>query len=109
MRMRKLLILFSLMILLLSMPAFAGCGNLSDNGAGFLITETPLSLPDGWIVGDVAVNETDVFYISAEEQEMGVNMKEIFEEDDDPYTSVSLAKLEEMKVRLNSGYTSFWS
>ncbi|MCR4914234.1 MAG: AAA family ATPase [Prevotella sp.] len=35
---------------------------------------------------------------------------EIFdEEDDDIYTSVSLAKLDEMKRRLNSGYTSFWS
>lgn len=35
---------------------------------------------------------------------------EIFdEEDDDLYTSVSLAKLEEMKKRLDSGYTSFWS
>ena len=35
---------------------------------------------------------------------------EIFdEEDDDIYTSVSLAKLDEMKKRLNSGYTSFWS
>jgi len=35
---------------------------------------------------------------------------EIFdEEDDDVYNSVSLAKLEEMKKRLDSGYTSFWS
>ena len=35
---------------------------------------------------------------------------EIFaEEDDDVYTSVSLAKLDEMKKRLESGYTSFWS
>ena len=35
---------------------------------------------------------------------------EIFDEDDDEvYTSVSLAKLEEMKKRLDSGYTSFWS
>ena len=35
---------------------------------------------------------------------------EIFdEEDDDVYTSVSLAKLDEMKKRLDSGYTSFWS
>ena len=35
---------------------------------------------------------------------------EIFDEDDDDvYTSVSLAKLEEMKERLKSGYTSFWS
>ena len=36
---------------------------------------------------------------------------EIFDEDDDeePYKSVSLAKLEEMKNRLSSGYTSFWS
>ena len=30
-------------------------------------------------------------------------------DDDDVYTSVSLAKLEEMKERLKSGYTSFWS
>lgn len=30
-------------------------------------------------------------------------------EDDDIYESVSLAKLEEMKERLKSGYTSFWS
>lgn len=35
---------------------------------------------------------------------------ELFDEDDDDvYTSVSLAKLEEMKERLKSGYTSFWS
>ena len=35
---------------------------------------------------------------------------ELFDEDDDDvYTSVSLAKLEEMKKRLESGYTSFWS
>ena len=35
---------------------------------------------------------------------------EIFDEDDDDvYTSVSLEKLEEMKKRLDSGYTSFWS
>ena len=35
---------------------------------------------------------------------------EIFDEDDDEvYTSVSLAKLDEMKKRLESGYTSFWS
>lgn len=35
---------------------------------------------------------------------------EIFDEDeDDVYTSVSLAKLEEMTERLKSGYTSFWS
>lgn len=35
---------------------------------------------------------------------------ELFDEDDDDvYTSVSLAKLEEMKKRLDSGYTSFWS
>ena len=35
---------------------------------------------------------------------------EIFDEDDDDvYTSLSLAKLEEMKERLKSGYTSFWS
>lgn len=31
------------------------------------------------------------------------------EETDDAYKSVSLAKLEEMKKRLDSGYTSFWS
>ena len=30
-------------------------------------------------------------------------------ESDDAFKSVSLAKLEEMKKRLNSGYTSFWS
>lgn len=36
--------------------------------------------------------------------------EELFdEEDDDVYTSVSLAKLDEMKKRLASGYTSFWS
>lgn len=36
--------------------------------------------------------------------------KELFDEDDDDvYTSVSLAKLDEMKKRLVSGYTSFWS
>ena len=35
---------------------------------------------------------------------------ELFDEDDDDvYTSVSVAKLEEMKKRLASGYTSFWS
>ena len=36
---------------------------------------------------------------------------EIFDEDEDeePYKSISLAKLEEMKKRLSSGYTSFWS
>jgi len=34
---------------------------------------------------------------------------ELFEEDDEPYVSVSLAKLDEMKKRLESGYTSFWS
>ena len=35
---------------------------------------------------------------------------ELFDDDDDDvYTSVSLAKLEEMKERLKSGYTSFWS
>lgn len=35
---------------------------------------------------------------------------ELFDEDDDDvYTSVSLAKLDEMKKRLESGYTSFWS
>lgn len=35
---------------------------------------------------------------------------ELFDEDDDGiYTSVSLTKLDEMKKRLNSGYTSFWS
>ena len=35
---------------------------------------------------------------------------EIFDdEDDNAYTSLSLAKLEEMKKRLDSGYTSFWS
>ena len=36
---------------------------------------------------------------------------EIFDEDDDEeaYISKSLAKLEEMKKRLESGYTSFWS
>lgn len=35
---------------------------------------------------------------------------EIFDEkEDDVYTSVSLAKIEEMKKRLDSGYTSFWS
>ena len=32
----------------------------------------------------------------------------IFEEDK-KYTSISLAKLDEMKKRLSSGYTSFWS
>lgn len=31
------------------------------------------------------------------------------EESDDAYKSVSLAKLDEMKKRLTSGYTSFWS
>lgn len=31
------------------------------------------------------------------------------EETDDAYKSISLAKLEEMKKRLSSGYTSFWS
>ena len=31
------------------------------------------------------------------------------EETDDAYKSVSLAKLDEMKKRLSSGYTSFWS
>ncbi len=31
------------------------------------------------------------------------------EESDDVYKSVSLAKLDEMKKRLSSGYTSFWS
>lgn len=31
------------------------------------------------------------------------------ENDDDVYKSVSLAKIEEMKGRLKSGYTSFWS
>ncbi len=31
------------------------------------------------------------------------------EETDDAYKSISLAKLEEMKNRLSSGYTSFWS
>ena len=31
------------------------------------------------------------------------------EDDDDVYKSVSLAKIEEMKGRLESGYTSFWS
>lgn len=36
--------------------------------------------------------------------------EELFDEDDDDvYTSVSLAKLDEMKKRLSSGYTSFWS
>lgn len=36
--------------------------------------------------------------------------QELFDEDDDDvYTSVSLAKLDEMKKRLDSGYTSFWS
>ena len=35
---------------------------------------------------------------------------ELFDDDDDDvYTSVSLAKLNEMKKRLESGYTSFWS
>lgn len=35
---------------------------------------------------------------------------ELFDEDeDDVYTSVSLTKLDEMKKRLDSGYTSFWS
>lgn len=35
---------------------------------------------------------------------------ELFDEDEDGiYTSVSLAKLDEMKKRLDSGYTSFWS
>ena len=35
---------------------------------------------------------------------------EIFDEDDDEvYASVSLAKLDEMKKRIDSGYTSFWS
>lgn len=35
---------------------------------------------------------------------------ELFDEDEDgTYTSVSLAKLDEMKKRLDSGYTSFWS
>lgn len=35
---------------------------------------------------------------------------ELFEEDEDGvYTSVSLAKLDEMTARLDSGYTSFWS
>ena len=35
---------------------------------------------------------------------------ELFDEDEDGiYTSVSLAKLDEMKRRLDSGYTSFWS
>ena len=34
----------------------------------------------------------------------------LFDEDDDEvYKSVSLAKIEEMKGRLESGYTSFWS
>jgi hypothetical protein len=31
------------------------------------------------------------------------------EETDEAYKSVSLAKLDEMKKRLDSGYTSFWS
>ena len=31
------------------------------------------------------------------------------EETDDAYKSISLAKLDEMKNRLSSGYTSFWS
>ena len=36
--------------------------------------------------------------------------KELFDEDDDDvYTSVSLAKIDEMLTRLSSGYTSFWS
>ena len=36
--------------------------------------------------------------------------EELFnEDDDDVYTSVSLAKLDEMNKRLDSGYTSFWS
>ena len=36
---------------------------------------------------------------------------DIFDEDEDeePYKSISLAKLDEMKKRLSSGYTSFWS
>lgn len=35
--------------------------------------------------------------------------KELFKEDDKGYKSISLAKLAEMKKRLESGYTSFWS
>ena len=31
------------------------------------------------------------------------------EDSDEAYKSVSLAKLDEMKRRLSSGYTSFWS
>ncbi len=36
--------------------------------------------------------------------------EELFDEDDDEvYTSISLAKIDEMRKRLASGYTSFWS
>ena len=37
--------------------------------------------------------------------------EELFDgkDDDEVYTSVSLAKIDEMKKRLDSGYTSFWS
>jgi hypothetical protein len=37
--------------------------------------------------------------------------EELFDgkDDEEAYTSVSLAKIDEMKKRLDSGYTSFWS
>ena len=43
-------------------------------------------------------------------EELEIVFAEIFDEDDDDiYTSVSLTKIDEMKKRLVSGYTSFWS
>lgn len=58
-----------------------------------------------------AVIDTNVIvsaYITNELEEISDCSFDI-EETDDAYKSISLAKLDEMKNRLSSGYTSFWS
>lgn len=61
----------------------SGCGDNSVDKedeqnppdiAGYEMSEIPLNLSDGWVAADVSANDTAVFYVSAVEQEMGLQM-----------------------------------
>ena len=66
------------------------------------------NLPYNRIEGDDESTYKEKFVIARALDE--IVFDELFDEDEDGiYTSISIAKLDEMKKRLASGYTSFWS
>lgn len=66
------------------------------------------------ILSRIEGDETKVSmkFLETLEEAIHASLEEAFDgifEEDKKYTSISLAKLDEMKKRLSSGYTSFWS